>query len=268
MRSKVKDRPSIVKGEPFKDYLQKDRLNFHTLQDWEIHRLGKLGEVTTAMNVGRGAHSYILPKQEFEKEFDVYGGASRNSKEYKSMQESMPEKTILTAPEVEMIVGMNEAIENHPVARELIKEGEPETSLYWSEEIEGKRIYLKSKIDNLKHKKSILVDLKTTSDASPREFPKDMARYGTGKQMAFYQRACRACLKDWYSPVVVAVEKKPPFLVGIYTLDEESQNLCRNWVDEKLGEYSRWLQEPEDKRRVGYDPKIHEVSLPRWAFYE
>ena len=74
MRSKVKDSPSIVKGEPFKDYLQKDRLNFHTLQDWEIHRLGKLGEVTTAMNVGRGAHSYILPKQEFEKEFDFEGG--------------------------------------------------------------------------------------------------------------------------------------------------------------------------------------------------
>ena len=51
-------------------------------------------------------------------------------------------------------------------------------------------------------------------------------------------------------------------------MDEESQNLCRNWVDAKLEEYSRWLQEPKDKRRVGYDPKIHEVSLPRWAFYE
>ena len=267
MRTKIKDRPSIVKGEPFKDYLKKDRLNFHTLQDWDTHKLAKPSEETTAMIVGRGAHSFILPKQEFEKEFDVADAGSRKAKSYIEMAEGSP-KSILLRTEMETIEGMNEAIENHPVARELIKEGEPETSLYWSEEIEGKRIYLKSKIDNLKHKKSILVDLKTTSDASPREFPKDMARYGTGKQMAFYQRACRACLKDWYSPVVVAVEKKPPHLIGIYTLDAESQNLCRNWVDAKLEEYSRWLQEPDDKRRVGYDPKIHEVSLPRWAFYE
>ena len=71
MRTKIKDRPSIVKGEPFKDYLKKDRLNFHTLQDWDTHKLAKPSDETTAMIVGRGAHSYILPKQEFEKEFDI-----------------------------------------------------------------------------------------------------------------------------------------------------------------------------------------------------
>ena len=94
-----------------------------------------------------------------------------------------------------------------------------------------------------------------------------MAKYGYGKQMAFYQRGLREITGEWFAPIIVAIEKEPPHLIGLYSLDADSLQHCRDWVQDKLTSYHSWLKQPKGERRMGYDPRIFEVRLPQWAFY-
>ena len=127
---------------------------------------------------------------------------------------------------------------------------------------------MKIRMDVFQPGRKIFVDLKTTTDASPKAFPKDMAKYGYGKQMAFYQRGLKEITGEWFAPIIVAIEKEPPHLIGIYSLDADSLQHCRDWVQDKLTSYHSWLKQPKGERRMGYDPRIFEVRLPQWAFYE
>ena len=105
----------------------------------------------------------------------------------------------------------------------------------------------------------IIIDIKTTMDASAESFAKDVAKYKYHLQAAFYLHMTGA--KSFY---FVAVEKKAPFDYAVYKLDEEAlasgkrmmTSACLTYRECNL--YGNW---------PGYTKEVQTITLPKWAFY-
>jgi exodeoxyribonuclease VIII len=66
---------------------------------------------------------------------------------------------------------------------------------------------------------NIIVDLKTTEDASPRGFAQSVRKYRYDVQAAFYSDGLEAATgKECEGFFFIAVEKSPPFLCAVYFL--------------------------------------------------
>jgi exodeoxyribonuclease VIII len=103
------------------------------------------------------------------------------------------------------------------------------------------------------------VDLKTTTDASPKGFAKSVAQWRYHIQQNHYLAGTFA-----ERFVFIAVEKTYPYAVGVYELDETAA---------LHGEAERRnnLQTIADCRAIaewpGYGNTIQPLSLPNWALY-
>ena len=61
----------------------------------------------------------------------------------------------------------------------------------------------------------------------------------------------------------VAIEKKPPYAVGVYTLDDLAKVEGEMRFKENLLTYKQAL---EENAWHAFSPKIETLSLPSWAF--
>ncbi len=121
------------------------------------------------------------------------------------------------------IEAMAESVLAHPTARALFaQEGDTEVSMFGADPVSD--VPCRARFDFLPKpngRRLVAVDLKTTVDASKRSFEQSAARYEYPIQRAWYLDLLRwelgadaAALDP--EMVFVAVEKEPPYLVGVY----------------------------------------------------
>lgn len=121
------------------------------------------------------------------------------------------------------IEDMAEAVLQHPTARALFNQpGNREVSVFATDPDTG--VDCRARFDFLPdqgERRRVAVDLKTTVDASKRAFEKSVATYEYGIQRAHYLDVL-----GWETGPIdpepellfLAVEKTPPYLVGVYQL--------------------------------------------------
>lgn len=164
----------------------------------------------------------------------------------------LSERDYLTA------TGMADAVLSHPTAGAILSVGEPEVSLYWRDDATD--VACRGRIDWL-HDKAC-VDLKTTTDASPRGFQRAFANFRYQLQAAWYLQGLYACGIAGLPFVFVAVEKDPPYLVGIYQPNDdaiEHGNVAAHTARTIYTDCQATGQWP------GYSPEIEPLALPGWA---
>lgn len=183
-------------------------------------------------------------------------------------QRNNSERKVLSPEAFEQIFAMRDAVMNHPAAFAI-----------------------------LHHVKDIIGDLKTTEDASPEGFAKSIANWRYDVQHAYYMDGTRLALEQgkcnppqegkaelsvyWTDPVTgvlcrcrpdfwrgypkhfafIAVEKKPPYAVGVYVLDSEGVEIGRAQYQHDLRVYAECVRSGE---WPGYGDKIQTISLPGW----
>lgn len=151
------------------------------------------------------------------------------------------------------------AIKDHPAASKLIGAGKAEQSVYWNDPLTGELCRCRPdwwRDDN------IVVDLKTTENASKDGFAKSIANFRYDVQAAFYLDGIElATGKRPRGFVFVAIEKKPPFAVGVYVLDAETLDAARLVYQKDLQAYAACQQSGE---WPGYGDKIQTINLPAW----
>jgi len=162
----------------------------------------------------------------------------------------------VTSSDMRMALAMARAVNRHPYAGELLAEGKAEQSFWWDDLDTEMRC--KCRPDWLRSD-GVIVDLKTTTDASPQGFAKSIANFRYNVQAAHYLNGIKA-----HRFVFIAVEKEAPYAVAVYELD-----------DNALGEGARLAA--RDLRRIancrqqqswpGYSNGLTTLSLPTWAFY-
>lgn len=183
-------------------------------------------------------------------------------------QRNNSNRKVLSPEAFEQIFAMRDAVMNHPAAFAI-----------------------------LNHVKDIIGDLKTTEDASPEGFAKSIANWRYDVQHAYYMDGTRLALEQgkcnppqegkaelsvyWTDPVTgvlcrcrpdfwrgypkhfafIAVEKKPPYAVGVYVLDSEGVEIGRAQYQHDLRVYAECVRTGV---WPGYGDKIQTISLPAW----
>jgi exodeoxyribonuclease VIII len=170
-------------------------------------------------------------------------------------------RIVLTQEDWDALHGMREAIHNHPAAYALLygMPGKAEQSVYWNDPTTGELCRCRP---DFWRDDNVLVDLKTTEDASQEGFAKSIVNWRYHVQDAFYTDGIRLATRKLVKAFVfVAVEKKPPYAVGVYMLDQVGRDLGRL-------EYARnmvtWAECRRTNEWPGYSDKIEAISLPAW----
>lgn len=220
-------------------------------------------ETTDAMVIGSAFHDYILLPEVFQTAYTVLPeGCNGRTKDGKSYLETIKAsgQTILKAEWLKDIQGMAAAVAAHPKAAALLTGGHPEVSIFWQDADTG--IDCRCRPDYI-HSSGIIVDLKSTLDASPAAFAKSCANLRYHVQDAFYSEGYYQAAGTWPRGFVfIAVEKKPPYAVACYTLDDVAKERGRELYQQDL----QTLQAAQAANAwPAYSDQIETLTLPAWA---
>jgi len=159
------------------------------------------------------------------------------------------------------LIEMHRQVDKHPVAGELLRaDGRNELTIA-SQDLET-GVKVKVRPDKLTNK-GVVVDYKTTLDASPAGFAKSVVNFGYHRQAALYLDVARLAGIEVGKFLFICVEKSAPYLVAVYELEESAIELGRKLNNKALSDYSIALDRGEWK---GYSDNIEILKLPAWAY--
>lgn len=174
---------------------------------------------TPAMILGTAIHSIILEPDLFVHQYAPNPGIDRRTKagkeEWAAFVAENAGKQILSDEDYQICLRVRDAVYSHPVASGLLVGGKAEQTFYAIDPETGELI--KCRVDYLPDSGSMIVDVKSTEDASPAGFGKSAANYRYDVQVAWYHHVLDT-LYGGHPPIwtFIAVEKTPPHAIGIY----------------------------------------------------
>ena len=254
--------PGIYSEMSYKDYCMQDAITRRHLildRNWQRtnYNLVVPKEDTEAMILGRAVHAITLDAPSVDKDFLFTMEYPRTTKEGKEQWEAdkalAGSRTIIRGGEAFAIAS---AVTRHPGAARLLQEGSSEVSVFWKEGID----LCKARLDYLRD--GLIVELKTTQSAAPRDFTREIVKYGYHFQAAWYRRGLSKALPV-KGVAIIAVEKAAPYCVAVYhftnaQLDRAEQVLLQRLEDFRMcRETQHWTGYPDDSQ---------EINLPNWAF--
>lgn len=220
---------------------------------------------TPALVFGSAIHAAVLEPAKFASKYVVQPdfGDCRN-KENKANRDAWREenegKEALSEEDMAKIRGTVASIYRHTKARPLISGGLAEVTVKWTDP--ATELQCKARADYYREDLGVIVDLKSTEDASEEAFKRSVANYGYHRQDAFYRRGFSAVGKPVTNFVFIAVEKTPPYAVGVYVLDDEAIAKGNAQNEEAMARIARGVRTGE---WPAYEETIKALSLPRWA---
>lgn len=226
-------------------------------------------EDTDDRRLGRAVHIATYEPDLFGSRCVTWDGGSRRGKEWDAFRKANAGREILTEAQAEFCRTIQTAVRADATAAKYLSGGQREVSVLWQHAIPemvgvpGALLDLKCRIDFVTP--TALVDLKTCVDASPAGFGKTVWNFRYDAQCAFYQDAFFAVTGRRLPYVLVAVEKKPPHMVGVYRVNELILDAGREHYRNLLELYA-WCR--RDNRWPGYggpDGGELEIEMPRWS---
>lgn len=222
-------------------------------------------EYSAAFVIGSAAHSLILEPENFARDFAVApDGINKRTNEGKAQwaefEANAGRRTIIDSDTHKQALAIAAAVRAHPAAGTLFEAGESERSVITTDPETGAAI--KCRPDWLDHN-GLIVDVKTTEDASPTGFAKSIANYRYHVQAAWYWDCMEAAYDiEPAGFVFVAVEKKPPYAVGVYLIGQDSLAVGRRLARQNL---RTLLACREANRWPDYCDEALTIEIPRWA---
>lgn len=210
-------------------------------------------EPTAAMRLGSLVHCAVLEPDQLLQRYGVCG--PRNTKAGKEQAAEMAASGIEAVTEADMALALSmaAAVREHPAAALLLASGKAEQSFWWDDTTAG----LRCKCRPDWYSGATIVDLKTTTDASPSGFAKSVANFRYHVQANHYLAGTFA-----ERFIFIAVEKTYPYAVGVYELDADAMAHGAELRRQNM-------QTIADCRAInewpGYSTGIESLSLPGWA---
>lgn len=218
-----------------------------------------------AFFAGTLAHCAILePAALLDRYMLKPDGLDMRTKEGKAWKAAMPAGVLtIDADEYANALAQRDAVQGVPELSELLATGTAEVSAFWRDDETGLQCKCRPDwVHTLSDGRVILLDVKTTTDASPQQFTRAVWRYGYHRQAAWYSAGyARAAGVEVAGFVFASVTSAYPFIAAAHTLDDDymriGQDECRRLLDEyadcKLT--GRW---------PAY-PGMNLLSPPAWA---
>lgn len=234
-----------------------------------------------ALRFGSALHALVLEPDAFAASYIVApeGAPARPTSRQIAAKKTSPEtvaaieywaafdaehggKEILSADDMATLHGTADSIRRHPAAgRLLAAPGRSEVSAYWIDQPTGE--LCRCRPDRMRQD-GIIVDLKSTICASEEEFARSIAKYRYHVQAAWYLDGVEAATgRAPAGFVFVAVEKTPPYLVGVYCLTPTDIEIGRAQYREDLNALAQCKKLGQ---WPGYGDSITAISLPGYYY--
>lgn len=218
---------------------------------------------TPAMKFGRAFHTYVLEPELFAEEYMIKDKVKGCGPVWKEKEEALCGKTILFSSELDDIQKMKESLLSNGDIAPYLNSFEPEVSMFWSLD----KIECRGRADGIKKNggKVAIFDIKTTLDASPDGFSREIFKRKYDMQAAFYM--------DGYEKITgimpevflfFAVEKSAPFLEHAFALPKDCDAISRgrSKYKEALREYEFCKENNKWERGYG---EATSVIVPPWV---
>ena len=221
------------------------------------------GESTPAMVMGNLVHTLTLEPEKFDDEFIVRPDVDRRTNAgkfaYNQWQATLAGRIGVTRDQLDEATAIAGAVRANELANSLLEDCKIEQSIYFTHRHTG----IQCKVRPDAWNGSIIVDLKTTNDASFRAFQSSAFKYGYFLQAGMISYALDSIGIKMEKFINLAVEKTAPHAVGLFVLDEEAIVYGETQFDALMESYAKCL---EKNSWPGYGLQV--LTVPSYAAYE
>lgn len=204
--------------------------------------------ISEAMAVGLALHCQLLEPDNFKRDFCLLPSELdlrkyRDREFLEEFKQINAGKIFLQSKWMADIVGMATSVQSHPSASQLLQNTEREMSVRWTEVVcddddPGKveEVLCKSRLDAFSKERGFLGELKSTKDASPSGFRREIEEFHYHLSAAMYFRGANLHSGDAFKNFVfIAVENFAPYLCAVRELSPE-------YLDDGLELYEKMLR--------------------------
>ena len=228
------------------------------------HWKGKVWKDSSAFALGSAVHALVL---EPEKNLVIRGPEDRRGNKWKvdKLAADIDGKILLTEGDYDLAQAIAAPLINHEVVKGFISQPDfvAEGSFFATDPVTNVKI--KCRPDGFVPSSGVVFDIKTTRDASPDGFPREIRSYNYDLQAAFYLRCLRAAGYDANTFIFVCVEKEAPYAVCLHALTDRYLEAADLRVTETLEKIHR--AEAAGVFQTGW-PLINHCDLPHWQTAE
>ena len=225
-----------------------------------LHWKNRTFKSSTAFDLGTAVHAMLL---EPEKDLVMRGPEDRRGNRWKEMKlaADIDGKTLLTESDFDLAQAMATAVFEHQAASAFFKYGDmvAEGSFFADDPHTG--VKLKCRPDGYLPEVGIMFDIKTTQDASPNGFPRDVRKFGYDLQAQFYRKVMKLHGAGDLAFYFVCVEKDAPHAVCVHALTDEYLAAADLKVTDTLHKIAN--AEAANDYPTGW-PLCNVIDLPRW----
>ncbi len=233
--------------------------------EW-LQALGE--EPVAALVAGTLCHCATLEPAEFDRRYVVGPAINKNTNTWKEFVRANASRQVIDPQQYAVAYAQAASLRAVPAVAEILDGGECETSAYWIDRATGVLCRCRPDCMNAtfgtpEAPAVMLLDVKTTQDASRAAVRNTIARYGYHHQAEWYSRGIAQATGLPVAGFIFAfVETVYPFACSVYEIEPEAYETARRENRETLEQFARCQREGV---WPGYSQEVEFVSLPRWA---
>lgn len=258
--------PGLYEGIPEDEYHRSAGVSVSTLKRFAeapAKALVRRPE-TKSLAIGSLVHMALLQPHLLEQTYYVtdLDRISDREKATKDEREKAQGRELVKRKDWDAAMRLRDAVMRHPTVRDLIVPEHLilETSMYWTDPVTG--LLCRGRADVIRMDWRVLIDIKSTEDASREGFAKSVGNYRYHWQDWFYRWGLGHAA-GWRpeSFVFISVEKEEPYLVGCYELTPQTLEKAEREVRDMLDAYAECTR---TGIWPGYSEALEPLDLPHW----
>lgn len=218
---------------------------------------------TAAMVMGNLVHTMVLEPHKFDEDFvmrpDMDRRTNAGKMAFNQFTMTLAGRQSVTYDQVQVADAIQKSVLAQPMCEALLTGCKIERSIYFTHKATG----IQCKVRPDAWNNGIVIDLKTTNDASFRAFQSSAFKYGYFLQAGMIHQGLESLGLSLEKFIFMAVEKEKPHAVALYVLDEEAidYGVCRfNTLMEHYAECLKADRWPSFGLQV--------LTVPTYAQYE
>lgn len=222
-------------------------------------------EPSDALRLGTAIHSAILEPDLFTSDYVVSPAFNMRTKDGKQMFADFvadnPGREILTPDDMKVCLAVRDRVHTNPLISGLLTGGKSEQSFYATDRETGELI--KCRFDYLHDDGGMAIDVKSSRDASPRQFAKDAANLRYDIAAPWYLDVMKTLYgeapRNW---VWLVFEKTPPFAAALYFAQPQDIDAARVVARR---DFMRIVNCRQANYWPDYSEFIEPLQMPAWA---
>ena len=226
---------------------------------------------TPALLFGAAVHKLLLEPETFDEEFAIAPEVDRRTKDgkeaYNAFLAASDGKSVITLADYEKAAEMAQKALEAPFVKKLLN-GEHEKPFFWVDDLTGEGCKIRVDCITTIVGKPVIVDYKTTADASTDGFMRSAVNYGYDLQAGMYCEGVEKVTGQKPLFVFIAQEKTPPYAVNILQADDLMVKRGYDIFRELIGTYHACKESGNWFGYLGAYNVINNLSLPAWLAKE